>query len=439
MSSISSSYTEPRLIIHGGAGAISRFNLPPAAYEAYRASLLTYLRQTSRLLSKGASALDAATYAVSLLEDDPLFNSGHGAVFTRTGTIELEASVMVSRGYRKRGVGVMLVKRVKNPIKLAREVLIRGEEDDIAEGGQTHCQLSGETVEELARGWGLEMCEEKYFWTRRRWEEHKRGLEREKKPGSGRAHQNQGSDCLDADGIPEWAEIAPDGKENEPGWDGREYLPQGTVGAVCLDRNGTLCVATSTGGLTNKLPGRIGDTPTLGAGFWAEEWNLTVKATQISRAIPSLSSITHYLPDRVLGALGQCFPPLAGYSQTMDIGPDEKALTTRPVHAVAMSGTGNGDTFLRLNAVRTCAAIARFAISRSLQSAVTQVIGPGGDMQQSVGDRWHVTGEGEGGIIGIDRVGLHARIVADFNCGGMFRVWIDDEGKENMMVFRDEY
>lgn len=118
---------------------------------------------------------------------------------------------------------------------------------------------------------------------------------------------------------------------------------------------------------------------------------------------------------------------------------------------MAMSGTGNGDSFLRLSAVRTAAAMARFtsvnnsALSHprkdllSLQEAVSAVAGLNGMLQRSAGDRWHKTGEGEGGIIGIDLVDGVGRVVFDFNCGGMFRAWYDDKGKPLMMVFREEY
>lgn len=104
-----------------------------------------------------------------------------------------------------------------------------------------------------------------------------------------------------------------------------------------------------------------------------------------------------------------------------------------------MSGTGNGDSFLRLAGVRTAAAIARFAPNRSLASAVQQIAGPGGELQQSAGDRWHKTGEGECGIIGIELVDGQGKIVYDFNCGGMFRTWVDDVGMERLMVFKEEY
>lgn len=364
---------------------------------------------------------------------------------------------MVSRGRRKRGCGVMLVKHVKNPVLLAREMLVRGEEDGGGGGGgyggddgdpsggsggaQGHVQLSGEVVEGLARGWGLEMVGEGYFWTRRRWEEHRRGLGREK----------AGRDCWDheeehADSV--WArEVAAlGGREDvrarllgDPGWDGHEYLPQGTAGCVVLDRYGTLCVATSTGGLTNKLPGRIGDTPTLGAGFWAEEWQVE-RPPATYRLVDGQSPLQRLMPPSPLRELlGACLPGVVGYSDVAQHDPSEEKSARCRTRAVAMSGTGNGDSFLRIAGVRTAAAIARFAPHRSLASAVTQIAGVGGELQQSAGDMWRRTGEGEGGIIGIELVDGRGSVVFDFNCGGMFRTWVDDHGVERLMVFKEEY
>jgi len=443
-SSANPSPIQPRLIIHGGAGNITRTNLSPSSYATYRAALLTVNRSTIQLLHNGSTALDAATHAVRLLEDNPLFNCGKGAVFARNGTIELEASVMVSRGKRKRGCGVMLIKHVKNPVLLAREMLIRGEEDGGggdnggdgdpsggSGGAQGHCQLSGEVVEELAREWGLEIVEEEYFWTRRRWEEHRRGLKREM------------GLCSDEGGEQEsWEQkVGGFGSVTEvdegPGWDGHEYLPQGTVGCVALDKYGTLCVATSTGGLTNKLPGRIGDTPTLGAGFWAEEW--VVEQPILYRQPDARSPLQKMVPDALKEVLGQCLPGIVGYRGVPHHGLNQEKLSGYTTRAVAMSGTGNGDSFVRLSGVRTAAAIARFAPHRSLASAVQQFAGVGGELQQSAGDRWHKTGEGEGGIIGIELLDGKGKIVFDFNCGGMFRTWVDDHGLERLMVFKEEY
>ncbi|KAJ4376346.1 hypothetical protein N0V83_001629 [Neocucurbitaria cava] len=251
----------PRIIIHGGAGNLTRKTIPRDRYDAYQASLTKILAQSADLLAiPGMTALDVAAHAVSLLENDPLYNSGKGAVFTREGKNELECSIMVSNGYKKRGVSCMMLKHVKNPIKLARELLIRGEKQD-GDGAKDHCQYSGEFVEKLAAEWGLEIVGEDYFFTQQRWDEHKRGLAEEKK-------RQVEELSVPTDEMSEWE------KEN--------YIPLGTCGAVVLDSFGTVCTATSTGGLTNKVPGRIGDTPTTGAGFWAEEWSSLETESTIS-------------------------------------------------------------------------------------------------------------------------------------------------------------
>lgn len=436
----------PRIIIHGGAGNITRSNLPPASWHAYRASLLQILHSASQALSQpGATALDVATHAVALLEDNPLFNAGKGAVFTRAGTNELEASVMVSNGYRKRGVGCMMLRRVKNPIKLAREMLVRGEEEG-GGGGQGHCQLSGEYLEELAREWGLEMVEPGYFWTRKRWEQHLKGL----KEGSGQLPDCHGS------GVHETVPVPVKAAEGDPSWDGKEYLPQGTVGAVVLDSFGTVCVATSTGGMTNKLPGRIGDTPTLGTGFWAEEWfeelapaSPAIEMRSAGTACQTSGSVARFSPlSDIQAALSECLPlgrTTASYTPlpAEPIIHTEKKKPAKPHrirHAVAMSGTGNGDSFLKTAACRTAAAMSHFSSPNlSLASSVNRVAGSGGELQLSAGERWGATGEGEGGVIGIELVGTEGRLVADLNCGGMFRAWVDEEGREMCMAFKEEY
>lgn len=379
--------TRPRIIIHGGAGNIHRSNLPPSLWKEYKFALLSILHDCQHHLSQpDATALDIATHAVTQLENNPLFNAGRGAVFTREGTIELEASVMVSRGYRKRGVGVMGVTKVKSPIGLAREMLMRGESED-GDGAQGHCQLTGKVCEDLAERWGLELVEPGWFWTRKRWEEHRKGLglgtESEvydvKRVVEGGGMDAFGGMCdgFDDDSLVEL--------NDDPSWNGTDYLPQGTVGCVVLDGWGTLCVATSTGGITNKLPGRVGDTPTLGAGFWAEEWQTPKLPLQVP--ISPLASL-----------LGSCLPSLNNYLPLHG----EEPASKHPYRASAISGTGNGDSFLRLSAARTASAISRFGANTSLQSAVTAVAGPNGMLQQSAEDRWLKTGEGEGGMIAIE-------------------------------------
>lgn len=429
---------KPRIIIHGGAGNIKRSTLPRSSWEAYKCTLLSILSSSASLLSSSkATALDVATYAVTLLENDPLFNAGHGAVFTRAGTNELESSIMVSDGYQKRGVGCMMLTKVKNPIKLAREMLVRGEQKD-GGGGQGHCQLSGPELEDLAENWGLEIVDPSYFFTQRRWEEHLRGLKDEKK---GAAHSTIAEPVLsrttkeyfDSDTI------------KILDWDEDEYLPQGTVGAVVLDSRGTVCVATSTGGLTNKLPGRIGDTPTIGAGFWAEEWFERLSENGARRhPLPGLSPLDSLsrgdfgaLISSLLPSMLNCILPRV----TPSPGQNDKMDSDHYLrHAIAVSGTGNGDSFLKLAAARTASSISRFSNPNiSFAKAVSLVAGPNGELQKSAGDRWSKTGEGEGGMIGIELVGSKSKVVMDFNCGGMFRAWIDDRGKMHCKVFRDDY
>ncbi|KAL8736803.1 MAG: hypothetical protein Q9166_000169 [cf. Caloplaca sp. 2 TL-2023] len=353
---------------------------------------------------------------------------------------------MTTHGYHKRACAVVLLSHTKNPILLAKEMLIHGEIDGSggsnggsgdpsggAGGAQGHCVLGGKTVEELAEKWGLEMVEERYFWTRKRWDQHRLGLG--KREGARRKEdevEDEDGDGDERDREGYWGD--------EEGWDGKEYLPQGTVGCVVLDREGMMCVATSTGGLTNKLSGRIGDTPTIGSGFWAEEWSEGSKSRgSPPRYLGVQMPLVNLAPDGLRKVLTDCVPGLGRYQEVADDDMDDEKTRSNNIRAVAMSGTGNGDSFLRTVATRTAAAIARFSPNRSLASAVSEMAGPGGELQRSAGDRWGRTGEGEGGIIGIELVNGVGKIVADFNCGGMFRCWIDDAGTERMMVFKEEY
>ncbi|EOA85531.1 hypothetical protein ACJQWK_02184 [Exserohilum turcicum] len=411
----------PRIIIHGGAGNITRTSVPRDRYDEYRASLLRIVDQAaSQLAESGATALDVATYAVSLLEDDPLYNSAKGAVFTRDGSNELECSIMVSDGYRKRGVGCMLLRHVKNPIKLARELLVRGEPVDGGRAGD-HCQYSGQFVERLAQEWGLDMVHQSYFFTQKRWDEHQRGLAEQKQLDVGGAHSQ-------SDTTSEWE------KQN--------YIPLGTCGAVVVDSFGTVCTATSTGGLTNKVSGRIGDTPTIGAGFWAEEWHAERAAPAQMHYHPIVSAVAPI--DRlsrgdVYGALGGCLPMLNSVA-SQSTPPPQNQPHKEPLqvrHAVGLSGTGNGDSFLRTCAARTTAAKSRFT-SCSLRHATEWMAGRNGELQRSAGDRWDRVHEGVGGIIGIQVVGDKVDVVQDYNGGGMFRAWTDEDGSRKCLIFRED-
>ncbi|KAL2116046.1 hypothetical protein VTJ04DRAFT_10301 [Mycothermus thermophilus] len=473
---------QPRIIIHGGAGNISRATLTPERRAEFRASLLdiitkshTYMttplssqsqshtpsspytppspmQSSSSPMSHLPNALQVASYAIRLLEDDPLFNAGRGAVFTRDGIIELEASVMVSRAdgrtpWPKRAVGVSGLRRVKNPILLAKEILERGA-DDLApprgksmgkegvvhereEGdrlnvpsAQGHTHLHGRAAEQLAEDYGLELVDPSYFYTERRWRDHLRGLERERQ-----------ALCSSSD-LEKSSHI-----QGTASWHPDEYLPQGTVGAVALDSTGVICVATSTGGLTNKVTGRIGDTPTVGAGFWAEEW---VEQHRPHLTTPRPTTPAVILSDALKGLLADCLPIPHSYLPFPQQTGHQPLTTTR---AIAVSGTGNGDSFLRTGAARTVGAIARFA-GDSGAVAVAKVTGPGGELQRSAGDRWGKTGEGEGGMVGIEVVvtrddegnfmDARSELLQEYNCGGMFRAWVDEKGVAVARVFRDE-
>ncbi|KAF2139382.1 uncharacterized protein K452DRAFT_289932 [Aplosporella prunicola CBS 121167] len=432
-----SEHITPRIIIHGGAGNITRHTLSSIDYQDYRTALHDILiKSYTRLLAPRATALDVATHAVTLFENNALFNAAHGAVFTRAGTNELEASVMVSRGHHKRGAGCMLIKHVKNPILLAKELLLRG--DAVDDGGAgAHCQLAGAEVEKLARAWGLDMVEQEYFFTQRRWKEHLRGLEREKAPPTPtNTYDNDDKTTL---------LTAPASTSTDPTYDPTRYLPQGTVGAVVLDSSGTICAATSTGGLTNKLPGRIGDTPTLGAGFWAEEWTEPLpprmlyqpqQQQQQQQQQPPPTPLDKLSRGDLASMLTDCIPTLTPPQSTP---PAPKPQPRH--HALGISGTGNGDSFLRTSAARTAAAQSRFATPNlPLSAAIESMAGPGGELQRSAGDRWNdpSSGEGQGGMIGIELVDGVGEVCWDLNCGGMFRAWVDEEGRARVAVYADE-
>ncbi|KAG8532744.1 uncharacterized protein KY384_002622 [Bacidia gigantensis] len=344
------------------------------------------------------------------------------------------SKVMVTRGYDKRAAAVVLLKHVKNPIKLAREMLVREQtgrdEQNPSLGAHNHVCLGGETAEDLASKWGLELRDKDYFWTKKRWDEHRRGL-----------GKNTDSRCTRND----TSSMRRIGSE---GWNGKEYLSQGTTGCVALDKYGTMCVATSTGGLTNKLPFRIGDTPTVGAGFWAEEWNEAPLPLSPKPSATTIPPFVSSLMDGITKSFDACFGHFHGYEplpanevQPLDC---KSAITSTQSegHSVAISGTGNGDSFLRLSAARTAGAIVRFSYpalpARTLKSAVNQVVGPGGELQMSAGDRWGKTGEGEGGMIGIELRDGKGEVCWDFNCGGMFRCYGDGKGGVRVGVFRDE-
>ena len=229
--------TTPILAIHGGAGTITRTAMSAEKEAAYEQALNDILAAGQRILVEGGSALDAVTEAVRLLEECPLFNAGKGAVLTSAGTYELDASIM--DGTTLAAGAVTCVKRLRNPILAARAVMERSE----------HVLFTSEGAEAFAQAQGLEFVEADYYYTEARTAQWQR------------ARQQEGMAMfLDHDAASLLA------KESEPIDPDTKF---GTVGAVACDAQGRLAAATSTGGVTNKKVGRVGDTPIVGAGCFA--------------------------------------------------------------------------------------------------------------------------------------------------------------------------
>ncbi len=230
------------LAIHGGAGVIERGQLSPEQDAAYRAALNHALEVGADVLSNGGSSLDAVEAVIQVLEDDPLFNAGRGAVFTADGRIEHDAAIM--DGPTLRAGAVAGLTRTRHPISAARAVMEKS----------PHVFLIGAGAEAFARDQGLEEVDPSFFFTERRWQGLVRQLEREGLPVPPRPHG----------ALP-----PPDASAAlvvGPPLDERKF---GTVGVVALDREGRLAAGTSTGGMSGKRWGRVGDVPVIGAGTYA--------------------------------------------------------------------------------------------------------------------------------------------------------------------------
>jgi beta-aspartyl-peptidase (threonine type) len=283
------------------------------------------------------------------LEDSPLFNAGKGAVYTKEGKVELDASIMVSHpaaagdpegDVSRRTTAVTLLKHVRNPITLAKRLYhARGESD--------HVLHAAPYAEELAGKLDCEMKEESYFHT------------------PARDKQFEETHVEDNSGI-------------------GDYDAKGTVGAVALDVNGYMAVGTSTGGRAGKLPGRIGDTPVPGAGYWCEQFVVQKKSL-----------------------LQKVFPFLGGAGTA----------------TMGVSGTGNGDFYMRYSVCHDIYARMKYK-GEALEQASKDVLAELGQAG------------GEGGVIGLTGDG---EIVMGMNCSGMFRGWIDlSEGKPRVGIFSDD-
>ncbi len=288
------------IAIHGGAGTIRKSSMTKAKELTYQAALVKALDKGYLVLSKGGSALDAVEASVVELENCPLFNAGKGSVFTSKGTHEMDASIM--NGENLDAGAVAMISNIKNPIKLARKVMEASE----------HVFLAGKGAEQFARKLGFDKMEATYFYNKLRFEQ----LQHAKKTNI----------------------LMLDHTEKK----------LGTVGAVALDQNGNLAAATSTGGMTNKKYGRIGDSPMIGCGTYANNTSC------------------------------------------------------------AVSCTGTGEYFIRINAAFQVSALMLFG-NKSLEQACEEVI------HQSLS----LLG-GDGGLIAIDRSGT---ICMPFNTEGMYRAF----------------
>lgn len=216
------------IAIHGGAGDLPATRLTAAHQAAYKQGLTTALTAGLEVLQQDGTAIEAVATAVHVLEDDPLFNAGHGAVLCRNGRVELDASIMDGRDARAAAVAAL--RTTKHPIRLAQTLL-----------DHQHVCMVAEAADQLASDCGVEQVPNDYFITALR---HEQWL----------AHRQETDALLD----------------HESG---------GTVGAVARDRQGNLAAATSTGGMLNQLPGRVGDSAIIGAGTWAENDVAAISAT----------------------------------------------------------------------------------------------------------------------------------------------------------------
>ncbi|HWW37832.1 isoaspartyl peptidase/L-asparaginase [Pedobacter sp.] len=233
------------MVIHGGAGTILKKNMTPEKEAAYTAALTLALQKGYEQIKAGKTSLDAVEAAIHVLEDSPLFNAGKGAVFTHDGRNEMDAAIMDGKTLMAGAVAGVTV--IRNPISAARAVMEKSE----------HVMMVGPGAEAFAKQAGLTIVDPKYFFTEERW----KGLQEAIKEDSAKAVLDHGSK-----------------KSMKLGTINRDYK-FGTVGAVALDHMGNLAAGTSTGGMTNKKYGRVGDSPIIGAGTYANNETAGISCT----------------------------------------------------------------------------------------------------------------------------------------------------------------
>jgi L-asparaginase / beta-aspartyl-peptidase len=240
------------LVVHGGAGVIEKSQLGPEGDKAYRAGLDKAIHAGAAVLDKGGSALDAVEATLHVLEEDPHFNAGKGAVFTREGKNEMDSSIM--DGSNLKAGAVAGVQRVHSPISAARAVMEKS----------PHVMIAGRGADEFAARVGLKLEEPSYFFTESRWkglieELKKKGLPIPPRPA----------------GVPPAGEEIPVAVVDEA----EDSGVHGTTGVVALDRSGNIAAGTSTGGMQAKMPGRVGDSPIINAGTYASNQSCAVSGT----------------------------------------------------------------------------------------------------------------------------------------------------------------
>ena len=240
------------IVLHGGAGVIERAKLGPDGDSGYRAGLKAAVEAGAKVLDKGGSSLDAVEAAIHVLEDDPLFNAGRGAVFTSEGKNEMDSAIM--DGATLKAGAVAGVTRTRHPISLARAVMEKS----------PYVMMVGQGADDFGGRNGLEQEPPNFFFTESRWQSLVKQLTKEGKPIPPRPA-----------GVPAEGKVVPVAQLEES-VDSRLY---GTVGVVALDRSGNIAAGTSTGGLQGKMPGRVGDSPIIGAGTYASNQSCAVSAT----------------------------------------------------------------------------------------------------------------------------------------------------------------
>lgn len=319
----------PRLgfILHGGAGTITKGSMTPEKEKEFRDALTAAVTAGYKALQEGKSSLDAIEIAIRMMEDSPLFNAGKGAVFTNDGRNELDASIM--NGKTLAAGAVAGLHKVKNPITLARAVMEKS----------PHVMMVGDGAEKFALTQKIELVDEKYFWTQHRWDglqrvlkEEKEAEEKAKKPGT----------------------ISTTSASRKP------ENRFGTVGAVALDKNGDIAAGTSTGGMTNKRYGRVGDAPIIGAGTYANN------------------------------------------------------------DTCGVSATGWGEMFIRVGVARDIAAMMEYR-GLPIQQAADMVM----KKVEKLG--------GDGGVVAMDKFG---NMAISFNSEGMYRAYIDVNGKPVVEIYK---